>query len=148
MLGKSRRSPLKRANWSTKGIYPFNSIPKQAELSKLDDTYHLTLERLNAAKILFDKKVISQTSYLERLHEHKNIEHEITIERKHLAENKAEQETLQQQEKSLLADEYAQYQQMTHDAQNALTNLESQLANNQYRFDNFSLRAPVDGYVN
>ncbi|GAA5094080.1 hypothetical protein [Bartonella acomydis] len=65
-----------------------------AQLDRLRDDQQLSQEKLKVAKSLMETKVISHSLYLERLHDFKNVEHEILANQRRLEENSAEIEAL------------------------------------------------------
>ncbi|QEE08995.1 HlyD family type I secretion periplasmic adaptor subunit [Bartonella kosoyi] len=118
-----------------------------AQLDKLQDDQQLSQEKLKAAKSLMKTKVISNSLYLERLHDFKNVEHEILANKRRLEENTAEIEALHQQRQSLISDEIARYQQLSRETELSLQGLKAKLDSSQYRLDHLSLYAPVDGRI-
>ncbi|UNE54904.1 HlyD family type I secretion periplasmic adaptor subunit [Bartonella machadoae] len=120
---------------------------QHAQLDRLEDDRQLIQEKLKAAKSLMETKVISQAMYLERLHDFKNVEHEILTNQKRLEENTAEIDTLRQQRQSLISDEIARYRQLSRETELNLQGLKAKLDSTQYRLDHLSLYAPVDGRI-
>ncbi|UTO27738.1 HlyD family type I secretion periplasmic adaptor subunit [Bartonella harrusi] len=120
---------------------------QHAQLDRLEDDRQLSQGKLKAAKSLIETKVISQALYLERLHDLKNVEHEILINQKRLEENAAEIDTLRQQRQSLISDEIARYRQLSRETELNLQGLKAKLDSTQYRLDHLSLYAPVDGRI-
>ncbi|WP_375678983.1 MULTISPECIES: HlyD family type I secretion periplasmic adaptor subunit [unclassified Bartonella] len=104
-------------------------------------------DKLRAAKSLMETKVISQAVYLERLHDFKNVEHEILTNQRRLEENAAEINTLRQQRQSLISDEIARYRQLSRETELNLQGLKAKLDSTQYHLDHLSLYAPVDGRI-
>ncbi|WP_455482285.1 HlyD family type I secretion periplasmic adaptor subunit [Bartonella sp. B35(2025)] len=117
------------------------------QLSKLQDEYQLSQKKLESAKSLIETKVISQTSYLEHLHNLKKVKHEILTNQKRIDENIAEVDTLHQQQQSLISDEIARYQQISHETELIIQGLQAKLDSAQYRLDQLSIYAPVDGRI-
>lgn len=117
------------------------------QLDKLQDDQQLSQEKLKAAKSLMETKVISNSLYLERLHNFKNVEHEILANKRRLGENNAEIEALHQQRQSLISNEIAHYWQLSHETEFSLQGLKAKLDNSQYRLDHLSLYAPIDGCI-
>ncbi|WP_139412941.1 HlyD family type I secretion periplasmic adaptor subunit [Bartonella mastomydis] len=118
-----------------------------AQLDRLRDDQQLSQEKLKAAKSLMETKVISHSLYLERLHDFKNVEHEILANQRRLEENAAEIEALRQQRQSLISDEIARYRQLSRETELSLQSLKAKLDSSQYRLDHLSLYAPVDGRI-
>ncbi len=118
-----------------------------AQLDKLQDDQQLSQEKLKAAKSLMETKVISNSLYLERLHDFKNVEHEILVNKRRLEENNAEIEALHQQRQSLISDEIASYRQLSRETELSLQGLKAKLDSSQYRLDHLSLYAPIDGRI-
>ncbi len=120
---------------------------QHAQLDRLEDDRQLSQGKLKAAKSLMETKVISQAVYLERLHDFKNVEHEILTNQRRLEENAAEINTLRQQRKSLISDEIARYRQLSRETELNLQGLKAKLDSTQYHLDHLSLYAPVDGHI-
>ncbi|WP_156850476.1 HlyD family type I secretion periplasmic adaptor subunit [Bartonella refiksaydamii] len=120
---------------------------QHAQLDKLEDDLQLSQGKLKAAKSLMETKVISQAVYLERLHDLKNVQHEILTNQRRLEENAAEIDTLRQQRQSLISDEIARYRQLSRETELNLQGLKAKLDSTQYRLDHLSLYAPVDGRI-
>ncbi len=116
-------------------------------MDRLRDDQQLSQEKLKAAKSLMETKVISHSLYLERLHDFKNVEHEILANQRRLKENSAEIEALHQQRQSLISDEIAHYRQLSRETELSLQSLKAKLDSSQYRLDHLSLYAPVDGRI-
>ncbi|WP_236095450.1 HlyD family efflux transporter periplasmic adaptor subunit [Bartonella henselae] len=92
-------------------------------------------------------KVISNSLYLERLYDFKNVEQEMLANKRRLEENTAETEALRQQRQSLIYDETALYRRLSRETELTQQGLKAKLDSSQYRLDHLSFYAPVYGRI-
>lgn len=92
-------------------------------------------------------KVISNSLYLERLYDFKNVEQEMLANKRRLEENTAETEALRQQRQSLIYDEIALYRRLSRETELTQQGLQAKLDSSQYRLDHLSFYAPVYGRI-
>ncbi|MDM9997391.1 HlyD family efflux transporter periplasmic adaptor subunit [Bartonella henselae] len=116
-------------------------------MDKLQDDQQLRKEKLKAAKSLMQTKVISNSLYLERLYDFKNVEQEMLANKRRLEENTAETEALRQQRQSLIYDEIALYRRLSRETELTQQGLQAKLDSSQYRLDHLSFYAPVYGRI-